>query len=148
MTESPVDLPPILWRVHLSSPAERVFELWTSDAGRERFWAGRSLTLEGGFELSFVNGQKLLVETVELLPPKRFVFRYFGGSSVTLEFEATADGGCDLELREEGVPPSEHLENYAGWVSVLLACKAAADFDIDLRSHDPARSWERRFVDV
>ena len=141
-------LPQIEWRVHLSSPRERAFELWTSDKGRELFWAERSLTRGGGFDLSFVNGETLFVEIVEALPPERFVFRYFGGSSVTLLFERTSDGGCDLHLREEGAPPSEHLENYAGWVSVLLACKAAADFGIDLRSHDPARTWERRFVDV
>ena len=143
-----MDLPPIVWRVHLSSPPERVFELWTSDQGRERFWAERSLARRNGFELTFVDGQTLLVETLERLPPQRFAFRYFAGSRVTLLFAAAADGGCDLEMREEGVPPSEHLENYAGWVSVLLACKAAADFAIDLRSHDSERTWERRFVDV
>ena len=143
-----MDLPPIEWRAHLSSPRERVFGVWTTDAGRELFWAQRSLTRHGGFELAFVNGQTLFVEIVEALAPERFVFRYFGGSTVTLLFEETADGGCDLHLREEGVPPAEHLENCAGWVSVLLACKAAADFGIDLRSHDPGRSWEQRFVDV
>ena len=141
-------LPPIEWRVHLSAPRERAFELWTTDKGRERFWAERSAARDGGFELTFINGEALFVEIVEALAPERFVFRYFGGSSVTLLFEAGPDGGCDLHLREEGVPPSEHFENYAGWVSVLLACKAAADFGIDLRSHDLERSWERRFVDV
>jgi hypothetical protein len=35
----------------------------------------------------------------------------------------------------------------AGWVSVLLALKAAADFGIDLRNHDPARTWNKGYVD-
>ena len=143
-----MDLPPIEWRVHFSSPRQRVFDLWTEDEGRELFWAERSTARDGGFELAFVNGQTVSVEVVEASAPEHFVFRYFGGSGVTLLFEATSDGGCDLHLREEGVPPSGHLENFAGWVSVLLACKAAADFGIDLRSHDPERSWGRRFVDV
>ena len=141
-------LPPIEWRVHLSSPPERVFQLWTTDAGRTLFWAEESVAREGGFELRFLGGQSLFVEVEEARPFERFVFRYFGGSRVTLEVVGSARHGCDLRLREEDVPPSEHLENYAGWVSVLLACKAAADFGVDLRSRDARRTWAQRFVDV
>jgi hypothetical protein len=35
----------------------------------------------------------------------------------------------------------------AGWVSVLLALKAAADFRVDLRSHDPQRTWSQGYAD-
>jgi hypothetical protein len=35
----------------------------------------------------------------------------------------------------------------AGWVSVLLALKAAVDFGVDLRNHDPERTWSTGFVD-
>jgi hypothetical protein len=38
-------------------------------------------------------------------------------------------------------------EMAAGWVSVLVALKAATDFGVDLRNHDPERTWEQRFVD-
>lgn len=31
---------------------------------------------------------------------------------------------------------------------MLLALKAAVDFAIDLRSHDPGRTWEHGYVDV
>jgi uncharacterized protein YndB with AHSA1/START domain len=141
-------LPPIVWRVHLTSLPELAFELWTTDPGRERFWARESRPGTPGFQLSFANGQKVDVEIVEAVRPRRFAFRYFGGSLVTVEFEPAGNGGCDVTLREHAPPPAEHLENYAGWVAVLLAFKAAADFGVDLRSHDPDRSWERRFVDV
>ncbi|HEX8258371.1 MAG TPA: SRPBCC domain-containing protein [Allosphingosinicella sp.] len=139
--------PPIEWRVHVRSSPEAAYEAWTKDAGRSRFWAEESRSGPGGFELRFVNGQALAVEVVEAMPATRLVFRYFGGSTVTLAFEPDGRGGCDLYLREEGVPAEEHLENYAGWVSVLLAFKAAVDFGIDLRAHDPKRTWERRHVD-
>ncbi|HEY0111774.1 MAG TPA: SRPBCC domain-containing protein [Allosphingosinicella sp.] len=138
--------PPIEWRVHLSSSPEEVFDLWTTDAGRIRFWASSSQEGERGFALGFGNGEKLDVERIEAVRPDRFAFRYFGGSTVTLRFDGDGKGGCDLTLREEGAP--EPLENYAGWVSVLLSCKAAADFGVDLRSRDPKRTWEARFVDV
>ncbi len=114
--------------------------------GRERFWAEESQSAEGGFDLTFVNGERLHVELVEARAPERLIFRYFGGSTVTVDIAADPAGGCDLRLREENAP--EPLENYAGWVSVLLACKAAVDRGVDLRSHDPYRSWGQGFVDV
>ncbi|HEX8513625.1 MAG TPA: SRPBCC domain-containing protein [Allosphingosinicella sp.] len=143
---SAVTAPAIDWRVHFVSPPEAVWQAWTTDSGRERFWAEASRGDERGFELSFLNGEALEVEIVEARGPELLVFRYFGGSTVTLDFAPDGIGGCDLRLREDGAP--QPLENYAGWVSVLLACKAAVDFGIDLRSHDPARSWDSGYVDV
>lgn len=141
-------LPQIDWRIHFRSPPEAVWAAWTTDAGRERFWAKRSVAAKEGFTLHFINGETLSVPVHQAIRPSRFVFGYFGGSRVTLELAGDDRGGCDLRLIEEGVPREEHLQNYAGWVSVLLACKAAVDFDIDLRSHDPDRTWGGRYVDV
>jgi len=138
--------PAIDWRVHFAAPRASVWQAWTTDEGRERFWAERSAAGEGGFDLDFVNRETLHVEVVEARPPERLVFRYFGGSTVTVDISPDGAGGCDLRLREVDAP--EPLENLAGWVSVLLACKAAVDFGIDLRSHDPSRSWDSGFVDV
>ena len=138
--------PAIDWRVHFASAPEAVWRAWTTDEGRELFWAERSQSGEGGFDLAFVNGERLHADLVEARAPERLVFRYFGGSTVTVEIAADPAGGCDLRLREDDAP--EPLENYAGWVSVLLACKAAVDFGVDLRSRDPERSWDSGFVDV
>jgi uncharacterized protein YndB with AHSA1/START domain len=138
--------PAIDWRIHFASSPEAVWEAWTTDRGRERFWSETSRQDGNGIDLSFVNGDSLHVELVEATAPKRLAFRYFGGSAVTVDLAPDGAGGCDLRLREEGAP--DPLGNYAGWVSVLLACKAAVDFGIDLRSHDPARSWDEGYADV
>ena len=61
---------------------------------------------------------------------------------------ADNDGGTDLLLTERGVPAESRVSNHAGWVSVLLALKAAVDHGIDLRNHDPLRTWDRGYVDV
>ncbi len=141
--------PPIAWRVHLSSGPDAAFSAWTTDAGRECFWAQRSVTSPDGFTLSFSNGQELDVRVLENEAPHRFAFRYFDGTRVTLEITAPITGGCDLHLREDGHASERHRqENNAGWVSVLLAFKAAVDFGIDLRNRDPGRSLEQGFVDV
>lgn len=56
-------------------------------------------------------------------------------------------GGTDLSLHTTGVAAAEHCEVVAGWVSVLIAMKAAIDHGVDLRNHDPARSWATGFLD-
>lgn len=138
--------PAIDWRVHFAASPEQVWQAWATDSGRERFWAETSIESAGGFDLAFVKGEALRVEVVEARAPELLVFRYFGGSTVTLDLAPDGSGGCDLRLREEDAP--EPVENLAGWVTVLLACKAAVDFGVDLRSHDPERSWDAGYVDV
>lgn len=138
----------IRWRIHLRSAPEDVYALLATDAGRARFWARRAEATHDGIRFEFGNGQRLDSRVLEQRPPSRFVLIYFAGSRVSFDLAPGADGGTDLELREEGVPETERLENLAGWVSVLLALKAAADFGIDLRNDDPAKRWENGYVDV
>jgi uncharacterized protein YndB with AHSA1/START domain len=139
--------PPIEWRLHLKSSPAAVFDFWATDRGRELFWSERSAAGPSGFTLHFVNGQNFDVELVESRSAELFAFRYFGGSSVTISLAPDGSGGCDLHLIEEQIPPAEYSENRAGWVSVLLALKAAADFGVDLRGHDPERSWDQGYAD-
>jgi hypothetical protein len=136
---------PIEWRLHLRSSRQAAFAMWASDAGRERFWAERSEATAAGFRLHFINGEALDADLVESVASARFVFRYFGGSTVSIDFSDDGSGGCDLHLEE--TEPEDRWENHAGWVSVLLAFKAALDFEVDLRSHDPSRSWDEGYVD-
>ena len=137
-------LPSIEWRVHFRAAPEAVWDAWTTDAGRESFWAEKSQKTEDGLTLDFIHGQTLSLRVFEAVKPSRFVFSYFGSSRVTLELSGDERGGSDLRLIEEGVAADEHLENYAGWISVLLGCKAAVDFAVDLRSHDASRTWNDR----
>lgn len=140
--------PPIEWKLSLRAPPGRVYERWTTDKGRASFWAERSRPIAGGFELCFVNGVTLAVPVIEARSPDLFSFGYFGGSTVSLDFEPDGRGGCDLRLTETGLrTPEDREENRAGWVSVLLALKAAVDFRLDIRSHDPSRTWDQGFVD-
>jgi uncharacterized protein YndB with AHSA1/START domain len=137
----------IEWRLHLHSPPEAIFDFWATNKGREQFWAERSRESPAGFTLEFVNGQTIDVELVESRRPEHFAFRYFSGSTVTVSFVPDGAGGCDLHLVENELPETEYSENRAGWVSVLLALKAAADFGVDLRGHDPERSWDQGYAD-
>ncbi len=75
-------------------------------------------------------------------PPHTFALDYFGDET---RFELAPDGvgGTDVTLTSS----SESREVHAGWVSVLMALKAAADHAVDLRNHDPARTWREGYAD-
>ncbi len=137
----------IRWRLHLQTPPERVYALLATEAGRARFWAESAGERDGAIDFVFPGGQIWRGWILEQQPPRRFSVEYYGGSRTTFELVADGAGGTDLTLTDAAVPEADRAEVTAGWVSVLLALKAAADFGIDLRNHDPARTWDAGFVD-
>jgi uncharacterized protein YndB with AHSA1/START domain len=141
------DPPPIRWRLHLDSAPEVVYGLLTTDAGRARFWAESAVESDGRIEWRWPGGFSAQTEVLEKSPPHRYRVGYFGGSAATFDLADDGVGGTDLTLTDEGVAAADVSEVNAGWVSVLLALKAAADHGIDLRNHDPERTWATRFAD-
>lgn len=124
-----------------------MYDLIATSEGRRRFWAESAEEQNGVVEFRFSNGGVWRGRVLERDAPHRFAVEYFGGSRATFECAEDGAGGTDLTLTETGISPDEWEENHAGWVSVLLALKAAADFGVDLRNHDPSRSWDAGFVD-
>lgn len=137
----------IIWRLHLSSSPKRVFQLIDSDEGRARFWAEAAVESGGHLEFRFPNGIRWRGRILERIQDKMYRVVYIGGTVATFTLEDDGAGGTDLTLTDEGVPAEDKMEVTAGWVSVLLALKAAADFSVDLRNHDPARTWDQGYVE-
>jgi len=133
----------IEWRIHLVSAPEAVHELLATDAGRARFWAESAAERHGAIDFRFNGGERWSGRVLVNEPPSIFAVEYFGGTTARFELESDGRGGTDLTLTET----TDDRENYAGWISVLLALKAAADFGVDVRNHDPERSWSRGYVD-
>ena len=147
MSQSP-GLPPVEWKVHLASSPEVVFGLLTSDRGRERFWAERSISNERDFTLTFSGGEEHVYQIVAACRPHHFAFRYFEDTLVEIDLREDGRGGTDLTLTELGFKDTAHrTENLAGWIQVLLCLKAAADHGVDLRNHDPSRTWAEGYCE-
>lgn len=136
----------IRWRLHLASPPEAVYAMLATDEGRAAFWAESAVEEEGVVHFRFVNGLETRGRLLEADPPRRLRLEYFG-STVTWELAPDGAGGTDLTLTNTDFPPEDRAELLAGWLNVLLPLKAAVDFGVDLRSHDPGRTWEGGFVD-
>jgi len=143
----PSDADVISWRIHLKTSPETVYRFLATDTGRAAFWAEAAVETDGAIHFVFPGGQIWQGKILAQDPPRRFSLVYYGGSITTFSLSDAGSGGTDLCLTDQGVPPSDRIEVTAGWVSVLMGLKAAADFGIDLRNHDPDRTWEQGFAD-
>ena len=112
-----------------------------------RFWAESATEQAGSIHFRFPNGQAWQGEILVRRPPGLFQVVYIGGTIVTFTLESDGRRGTDLTLTDEGVAEEHRCEVIAGWVSVLMALKAATDFGVDLRNHDPQRTWDQGFAE-
>jgi uncharacterized protein YndB with AHSA1/START domain len=137
----------IQWRLHLNASPTKVYAMLATTAGRARFWAESAVEQNDQIDFRFPDGQSWQGQILDRNPPHRYRVEYFGGSITTFELMDDGADGTDLLLIDAGVPAADRVEVVAGWVSVLLALKAAVDFGVDLRNHDPKRTWEQGYVD-
>ena len=131
----------------MKSPPQAVFEKLSTDVGRVSFWAESAVEQHGVIDFEFPNQAEWKGRILENVPPEKFQVEYYGGSITTFELNPDGSGGTDLTLTDQGVPEADRTEVIAGWVSVLMALKASVDFGIDLRNHDPKRTWDEGFVE-
>lgn len=137
----------VRWKMHFRSPPGAVYRALATDEGRRRYWAESAVERDGTIRFAVPGGHECEGKIVERVPDRRFVTEYFGWT-VRFELAPSPDGaGTDLEMTCVNVPESDHMEVAAGWVSVLMAMKAAVDFGVDLRNHDPARTWWQGYAD-
>ena len=136
----------IVWKVHFASGPHEVYEALDTDAGRAAFWAESAVEKDGVVRFRFINGMRYNGRIIEREHPHLWIVDYF---SSTAQFTLEPDGavGTDLTLANAGVDARDRAEVTAGWLNVLLPMKAWVDHGIDLRSHDPNRTWGQGYVD-
>ncbi len=137
---------PIRWRLHLPVPPERVFQALATDAGRAAFWAESAVERDGKIHFRFANGETAECRVLEARAPEVFALEYFAGVA-RFELTPAGSGSTDLLLSHTGVRAGEWVETHAGWLNVLFPLKAWLVGSIDLRNHDPERSWDRGYAD-
>lgn len=135
---------PIRWRMHIPVPPEKVFAVLDSDQGRASFWAESAVEIENEIEFHFINGYTCRSTILERRAPEVFSLDYISGPA---RFELTADGhgGTDLLLTHHNIGPEDWNEVHAGWL--LFPLKAWVAHGVDLRNHDPERSWDDGYAD-
>lgn len=137
---------PIRWRLHIPIPPEEVFRALDSNDGRAAFWAVSAVEQDSKIEFKFINGVTCSAEILDREPPNVFSIDYMGGPA-TFELNDDGEGGTDLLLTHSGVNREEWHEVHAGWLNVLFPLKAFLTYGVDLRNHDPNKTWDEGFVD-
>jgi uncharacterized protein YndB with AHSA1/START domain len=137
----------IQWRLYLNAPIQQVYNLLATNEGRARFWAESAVEVDGIIKFEFPDGQTWAGKILQAQPPALFQVEYYGGSITTFHLSESASGGTELYLTDANVPPEDCCEVIAGWVSVLMTLKAAVDFSVDLRNHDPHRTWLQGYAE-
>lgn len=132
--------------MHIAAPPEQVYEALDSDSGRASFWAESALESDGRIEFRFINGYACSGQVLERDPPRLFAVDYMGGPA-RFEIEPDGKGGTDLLLTHDGIEPGEWAEVHAGWLNVLFPLKAWLTHNVDLRNHDPSRTWDQGYAD-
>jgi uncharacterized protein YndB with AHSA1/START domain len=132
--------------MHIPVPPARVYEALDTDAGRAAFWAESAVESAGTILFRFANGFLHVATIIERRPPALLVLRYFDAVA-RFELSAAEGGGTELFLMHEGVGPEDWQETHAGWLNVLFPLKAWLAFGVDLRNHDPTRSWDHGYAD-
>lgn len=140
------DTDPIVWRIHTKADPGEVYRLLDTDSGRASFWAESARERNNTIHFEFINGVRTQARIIDREPSQRWSIEYFG-STAKFELSEAEDGGTDLTITNDGVHPEDQSEVMAGWLNVLFPLKAAVDHGIDLRNHDPSRTWERGYVD-
>ena len=137
----------IRWKLHLKSSTQAVYQKLSTNEGRAGFWAESADEADGIIHFKFPNQAEWKGKILEQDSPYKFRVQYYGGSNATFELNSDGSGGTDLTLTDQGIPEEDQTEVITGWVSVLMALKASLDFGIDLRNHDPKRTWDEGYVD-
>jgi hypothetical protein len=137
----------IRWKLHLKSSPQSVYQTLSTDGGRASFWAESAVEQDGIIHFIFPNHAEWKGRILEKDVPRKFKVEYYGGSITTFELDSDGKEGTDLILTDQGVQEEDRTEVIAGWVSVLMALKASVDFGVDLRNHDPNRTWDDGFAE-
>ncbi len=137
---------PIRWKLHVPVSPARVYEALNTNDGRASFWAESAVERDGTIHFEFINGMSYTSRIIGREPDTSFSIEYFGAVA-TFDLEGDGKGGTDLTLTHTGVDPADWYEVRAGWLNVLFPLKAFVAFSVDLRNHDPERSWDKGYVD-
>jgi uncharacterized protein YndB with AHSA1/START domain len=132
--------------MHIPARPERVYEALASDAGRAAFWAESAVERDGCVDFAFANGFRHRARVLERSAPSVFAVEYFGGPA---RFDLAGDGrdGTDLLLTHDFPDADAWNEVHAGWLNVLFPLKAWVAHGVDLRNHDPQRTWDDGYAD-
>lgn len=142
-------------RIAISASPEKVFKAWTHGPTIAKWFSVKAkMEPKKGGKVSFewLGGDKM-DDTVIAVTKNRKLVIPFGHKGEKVEVTIKKDGrGSICELHQYDMKTSKkdkihmHMGCKTGWVFFLTNLKSVLEKRIDLRSHDPKRSYTQHFV--
>lgn len=142
-------------RIQIKASVERVFAAWTNDRIVSK-WFTEKTVIEprkgGRIYFEWVAGDKLDTKVIAIAKNRKFVFPFGSkGEEVSVTFKK--DGRetlCELHQYNMGTDPTSkwnmHRGCIQGWTFFLANLKAYLEHGVDLRGHDPKRSYKQDYI--
>lgn len=142
-------------KIALAVPPERVFRAWTDQSDIVNWFLSKAILepIKGGrFYMEFLTGQSGDERVLGIRKNIYFCFT-FGkdGETVEVTLKKTKTG-TDCILHQFGMKKTEksrvmwHMGCRNGWVFFLTNLKAYLEHGVDLRSHDPKKTYKDGYV--
>lgn len=142
-------------RIFINKPVSKVFNAWTDDRIVSRWFTEKTIIeprKNGRIYFEWLAGDKMDDKIISISKNRRFTFP-FGrhGERVAVSFKKDGRGTiCELRQFNMKTTPKArwtmHRGCIQGWTFFLANLKSYLEYGIDLRSHDPARSYKQDYV--
>jgi len=142
-------------RIAISVPPEKVFQAWTDGTIVSKWFTVKSIIepkKNGRVYFEWLAGDKMEAKVISISKNKTFVFP-FGNKGEEVSVTVKKDGSgsvCELRQYNMKTTPKDkwnmHRGCIQGWTFFLTNLKSYLEHDIDLRGHDPKKSYKQDFV--
>jgi uncharacterized protein YndB with AHSA1/START domain len=114
--------------VAVAAPVDRAWDLVSTSEGLSGWFVNATVVpgAQGSVTLRFAPGAEGTMPILAWEPPRRIRFGMAGGRVHDITV-AAADGGCLVQLRDEGVPDAEADATAAGWDGFLGRLRRLAE---------------------
>ena len=142
-------------KIEIEVPPGKVFEAWTDQELITR-WFVTAAVIEpkknGRLNFEWLGGDKLDTRIIQIRRPNLLVFPFgSNGEKVAIRIRKIATGSLvELHQYDMKTTPkyriSMHMGCREGWAFFMANLKAFLEYGIDLRSHNPRRSYRQGYL--
>jgi uncharacterized protein YndB with AHSA1/START domain len=142
-------------KIEIKASPEKVYRAWTDDKLITKWFVHKAVIepKKGGrFYMKFLGDVESDEKVLGIRKNSYFCFS-FGKAGETVEITIKKSGkGTDCILRQFGMKTSNkakvqwHMGCRNGWVFFLTNLKSFLEKGVDLRSHDPRKSYKQGYV--
>ena len=151
----PFDWTSFYLKIAINASPEKVFRAWT-DAKELSSWFTVKTEFEakknGRIHFEWLGGDKMDAKVISITKNRQVIIP-FGGKGEKVKVVVKKDGkGAVCELYQYDMKTSEkdktamHMGCKQGWTFFLTNLKSYLEHGIDLRSHNPKRSYREHFI--